>query len=199
VDDLTRFLPDNYSCSTILDIGNGRGHSLKILDDRFKPDYICGIEIDATLVTEARKRAESCHSKVELIVGNAEELPYADNSFDMVFCHQSIHHIVKQEKALAEFYRVLKPNGILLFAESCRKFIHSFLIRLLFRHPMEVQKTSDEYVELIRKTGFQVQPNNISTPYLWWSRNDIGTLEWLGFEVPAVREETLLNLVANKC
>lgn len=198
VDDLIRFLPKNPHYSSILDIGNGRGHSLKILDERFQPDQIYGIEIDASLIAEATIRGKLCNAKVNLILGNAESMPYADNSFDMVFCHQSIHHIVQQEKALQEFYRVLKPNGTLLFAESCKKFIHSFLIRLLFRHPMEVQKTSDEYVELIRKTGFDIQPDNISTPYLWWSRNDIGALEWLGFDVPTVREETLVNLVASK-
>jgi ubiquinone/menaquinone biosynthesis C-methylase UbiE len=63
-----------------------------------------------------------------------------------VFCHQTFHHIVEQEAAMAEFFRVLKPGRVLLFAESTRRYIHSLPIRLLFRHPMEVQKTAEEYI-----------------------------------------------------
>ena len=85
----------------------------------------------------------------------------------MVFCHQTFHHIVDQHKAIREFHRVLKPSGILLFAESTRKYIHSWLIRTLFRHPMDVQKSASEYLELIRKAGFEVPEKAISLPYLW--------------------------------
>lgn len=92
----------------------------------------------------------------------------------------------------------MKPGGLLLFAESTRRYIHSLPIRLLFRHPMEVQKTADEYISLIRATGFDLPPARISLPYLWWSRPDIGFLEWIGLPVPVQREETLVNAVAIK-
>ena len=142
--------------------------------------------------------APEAQAKAEALMTAFEVMPYPDQSFDMVFCHQSFHHIVQHEKAMQEFYRVLKPGGILFFAESCKKFIHSFSIRLLFRHPMDVQKTAEQYIDLIRQTGFQVTPKTVSRPYLWWSRPDFGALEWFGFTVPEVREETLVNLVAVK-
>ena len=115
----------------------------------------------------------------------------------MVFCHQGFHHIVQHEKAMQEFYRVFKPDGVLLFVESCKKFIH-YKYDCFFRHPMDEQKTAEEYIDLIRQTGFQVHPEAISKPYLWWSRPDFGAMEWFGFQVPEVREETLVNLVAVK-
>ena len=72
-----------------------------------------------SLLKDALKRAQACRCKVDLIAGNAEMMSYPDQSFDMVFCHQSFHHIVQHEKAMQEFYRGLKPGGVLLFGESC--------------------------------------------------------------------------------
>ena len=66
---------------------------------------------------------------------------------------------------------------------------------------MEVQKTADEYLALVRCAGFQVSSDQISYPYLWWSRSDLGLMNRLGIrKTPPVgkREETLINLVATK-
>ncbi|HEX9448947.1 MAG TPA: methyltransferase domain-containing protein, partial [Dongiaceae bacterium] len=123
----------------------------------------------------------------------------ADASVDMIFCHQTFHHLVEQEAALAEFIRILRPGGLLLFAESTRKYIHSWIIRLLFRHPMHVQRTATEYLAMIRWAGFEVPAASISLPYLWWSRADLGILEsWFRIRPPKDHEETLINLVAQK-
>jgi len=94
---------------------------------------------------------------------------------------------------------VLKPGGILLFAESTKRYIHSWIIRALFRHPMDVQRTAQEYLAMVRAAGFVVPESSISYPYLWWSRGDLGIAErWFGVAPKKDREETLLNLVAVK-
>lgn len=199
LNDLETLMPCSLpSYPKILDIGCGRGRAFKLLDERFSPELITAIEIDETLLKDAIKQGQKCRSHVTITTGNAELMPYPDNSFDMIFCHQSFHHIIEHEQAMQEFYRVLKAGGLLLFAESCREFIHSLAIRMLFRHPMGVQKTADEYLELITKIGFARTPESISKPYLWWSRWDLGTLDWLGLPIPKNRAETLLNLVAIK-
>ena len=99
---------------------------------------------------------------------------------------------------MAEFFRILKPGGVVLFAESTRRYIHSLPIRLLFRHPMDVQRTAEEYLAIIRGAGFVLPDERISMPYLWWSRPDIGIFELIGLPVPEKREETLVNAVAVK-
>jgi hypothetical protein len=105
---------------------------------------------------------------------------------------------VRQHEALSEFYRVLQPGGLLWFAESTRAYMYSWIIRLLFRHPMEVQRSAEEYIAMIRNQGFEFRSESVSFPYLWWSRPDVGMAEWLGFPVAQKREETLVNVVARK-
>jgi len=63
-----------------------------------------------------------------------------------------------------------------------------------------VQRSAEEYEAMIRAQGFEFGPENVSYPYLWWSRADLGAVEFFGFGVPAPgqREETLVNLVATK-
>jgi hypothetical protein len=86
---------------------------------------------------------------------------------------------------------------VLLFAESTRKYIHSWIIRMLFRHPMDVQRTAAEYLAMIPVTGFEIRPKSVSYPYLWWSRADLAIMErWFGIAPAADREETLINVVA---
>jgi ubiquinone/menaquinone biosynthesis C-methylase UbiE len=182
----------------ILDVGCGFGHSFELLARHFSPDVIVGLDADPDLQDRAATAATAAPCHVILHADNAARMNFPDNEFDLVFCHQTFHHIVEQEAAMAEFFRVLKPGGCLLFAESTRRYIHSLAIRLLFRHPMEIQKTAEQYYDVIRSSGFALPDERISTPFLWWSRPDIGFVEWVGFPVPTQREETLVNAVAIK-
>ncbi|MBI2380650.1 MAG: class I SAM-dependent methyltransferase [Gammaproteobacteria bacterium] len=201
MNDLERLLPaPRPAFKRILDIGTGHGYSLTELARRFLPEEIIALDPDPTMPGRAAERIAACPAPVRVLPCHAEAMDLADASVDLVFCHQSFHHIVEQEKAMAEFYRVLKPGGWLLFAESTRAYIHSWLIRYLFAHPMEVQKSAEEYLGMAARTGFEVDPARCSFPYLWWSRSDLGLLEWLGFTLPpqGQREETLVNAALRK-
>jgi ubiquinone/menaquinone biosynthesis C-methylase UbiE len=200
LNDLQKLLPASHlpSQPRIIDIGCGFGHSFDELAKRFSPEFILGLDADPSLFDRADDAAKHCACEVRLHADNAASIGLPDGEFDIVFCHQTFHHIVEQEAAMAEFFRILKPGGILLFAESTKRYIHSLPIRLLFRHPMEVQKTAEEYVDIIRSAGFSLPTERISMPYLWWSRPDIGFFEWVGLSVPEKREETLVNAVAIK-
>lgn len=199
LNDLQRLQGDlTAPIESVLDIGFGHGKALLELAERFRPGRLVGVDADPAAKPRAQATLRAAGLTAELITANAAMTGLPDNSFDLVFCHQTLHHIVAQEAALAEIYRVLKPGGQLLLAESTKKYIHSLPIRLLFRHPMQVQKTAEEYLALVRKAGFTVQPEQISYPYLWWSRSDIGFFEWLGVKPNPRHEETLINLIAVK-
>jgi SAM-dependent methyltransferase len=199
LNDLERMLrPRAARYPVILDIGCGHGKSLLELSRRFAPERLITADADPSAPQRAAESIAHCPTPVEWHSANAAELPLADNSVDLVFCHQTLHHIVAQADALAEFFRVLKPGGVLLMGESTSAYIRSWLIRLLFRHPMHVQRTAQEYIGMVQRAGFEVRPECVSLPYLWWSRWDLGFKEWIGVPVPKNHEETLVNLVAFK-
>jgi ubiquinone/menaquinone biosynthesis C-methylase UbiE len=198
--DLVRLMPRREaSYPVVIDVGCGGGRSLPKLHQRFAPAKLVGIDIDPHMLAASAEAASRANVPVTLVAGSSSRLPLASDSVDLLFCHQTFHHLVEQEQAIREFYRVLKPGGVMLFAESTRKYIESWIIMLLFRHPMEVQRTAPEYLQMIRDAGFVVPPEAISYPYLWWSRADLGILErWFHIAPRPDREETLLNLVATK-
>ncbi|WP_285419733.1 class I SAM-dependent methyltransferase [Pseudomonas sp. efr-133-TYG-5] len=186
----------------LLDAGCGQGKSFRHLQQTFAPQRLIGVDADPHSLELSAAEAARQGFAVELIGSDCANLDVADASVDLLFCHQTFHHLVEQEKALAEFYRVLKPGGYLLFAESTEAYIDTWVIRWLFRHPMHVQKSAAQYLQMIRQQGFQFTEQNVSYPYLWWSRaKDFGLLERFGLRRPkpfGEREETLVNVVARK-
>lgn len=192
-------LPTN---PVLLDAGCGQGKSFGHLRQTFAPQRLIGVDADPHSLELSAAEAARQGFDVELIGSDCATLNVPDASVDLLFCHQTFHHLVEQEKALAEFYRVLKPGGYLLFAESTEAYIDTWVIRWLFRHPMHVQKSAAQYLEMIRQQGFEFAEQNVSYPYLWWSRSkDFGLLERFGLRQPkpfGQREETLVNVVARK-
>jgi ubiquinone/menaquinone biosynthesis C-methylase UbiE len=194
--------PLEKSYPVILDAGCGQGRALHLLCSRFHPLRLIGIDAEEKALLRARKQANKYELDVEFLLGDCAAIDLADQSIDLVFCHQTLHHVVHQEMALAEFHRVLKPGGLLLFAESTRAYIDTWCIRLLFRHPMEVQRSAEQYLAMIRDAGFAFEPRNVSLPYRWWSRTTMkGLLELCRLRrvpPPGQRLETLVFMVGTK-
>jgi len=201
LEDLERLIPNRRaSYPVVLDVGCGQGKSFRPLIEHFSPQRLVGVDAEEKCLSLAAEAADKEATPIELLRGDIAELDLPPASVDLVFCHQTFHHLVRQEESLAQFHRVLKPGGVLLFAESTRAYIHSWIIRLFFRHPMHLQRSAEEFMAMIRAQGFRFEARNVSFPYLWWSRSDLGAMERLGFGVPpqGEREETLINLAAVK-
>jgi SAM-dependent methyltransferase len=160
----------------ILDIGCGAGTAARLLDAHFAPDRIIGIDIDASLVAQGRAASQTTALAADFKIINAcaTAIPLAENSVDLVLCHQLLHHMDAQREALGEIRRVLRPGGLLLLAESCRRFIESSWVRLLFRHPADSQRDAAGYIDLVRASGFLLTNGDIVTESPWWSLPDLG-------------------------
>lgn len=208
INDLKRLIDGPLpEAPVIVDAGCGQGKSFRLLVEAFAPSRVIGVDWHRPSLALSTNAARACreqhalHTEIDVMHGDCANLPVPSASADIVFCHQTFHHLVEQERALAEFHRVLKPGGVLLFAESTDAYIKSWVIRLLFRHPMHVQKSAHGYLDMIRRGGFAFSDRNVSLPYLWWSRaKDFGLLERIGLHrpKPGKRRETLVNVAAVK-
>lgn len=102
--------PRSIEGKTVLDIGCGSGrYSIGLA--QFGPKKVTGIDLGATSISRAKELlAETDIKNVEFIVGSVLDLPFADNTFDFIFCNGVLHHSDDMEKGIQELHRVLKSD-----------------------------------------------------------------------------------------
>jgi SAM-dependent methyltransferase len=107
-------LPDGWART--LEIGAGTGYfTLNLLRAGMIAQATCS-DISPGMLSALRANAERLELEVDTEQVDAERLPFADESFDLVFGHAVLHHIPDLERAFKEFERVLAPGGTVLFA-----------------------------------------------------------------------------------
>ena len=103
----------------VLDCGCGPGTISMGLAKAVAPGELHGVDIEASQVAMAQAAARSGgHDNAHFQVSDATNLPFADNTFDVVHCHAILMHVPNLTQVLAEVKRVLKPGGILSARES---------------------------------------------------------------------------------
>jgi ubiquinone/menaquinone biosynthesis C-methylase UbiE len=98
----------------VLEIGSGSGAMAAELLQSFPDTRLTATDYDASMVDVARERLSGFGDRVEVQHADARELPFPDESFDVVMSFIMLHHVMDWEKALAEAARVLRPGGRLL-------------------------------------------------------------------------------------
>ncbi|AFY74183.1 methyltransferase family protein [Synechococcus sp. PCC 7502] len=115
---------ENLEVNTqILDIGCGIGGSSLYLAEKFPSSQVTGITLSPVQANRAKARAKEfgLESRTDFQVADALSMPFASNSFDLIWSLESGEHMPDKSKFLAECLRVLKPNGKLIFATWCHR------------------------------------------------------------------------------
>lgn len=104
-----------------LDVGCGAGYFLCMIRDRYRRRgfelSMAGVDVSSVQLAFLAKRMEKEKLKAVIAVrANAEYLPFADETFDLVTCSEVLEHIRTPSRALEEMRRVLKPQGMLLLS-----------------------------------------------------------------------------------
>lgn len=105
-DEIYDFMSDIDRKSSLLDVGCGAGHHSK---DLSALGYdVTGIDISFNGLNQARKVSQAAGQNIDFTMGDIENLPFADKSFDVVFCSLILHHFPDRSRLLSEINRVCK-------------------------------------------------------------------------------------------
>lgn len=99
---------------SLLDCGCGTAPMLSLLYEKYPEKHYTGIDLTPKMIEVAKAKNMK---GVELVVGDCENLPFEENSFDAVICCQSFHHYPNVQDFFNSVYRVLKPNGRLVLRD----------------------------------------------------------------------------------
>lgn len=98
----------------ILDLGTGTGHIAQALLKRYAGAQVVGLDIAEGMLTQARRRS-GWWRRPRFVCGDIERLPFANHSADMILSNLTLQWCNGLDAAFAEFRRVLRPGGTLLF------------------------------------------------------------------------------------
>lgn len=104
INTLKLYLNYNNTIKTVLDIGGGTGGLIKCLNDHFKPIFSIMLDYDLSWINVAQLRCPD----IQIIRGDAMNLPFKKESIDCVFSLATIEHIQNYERALREMCYVTK-------------------------------------------------------------------------------------------
>jgi SAM-dependent methyltransferase len=106
-------IPSLTPGARLLDVGSGPGTITIDFARRLAPGRVTGVDASAEIVEQARERALDVGVlNVEFQTGNAYQLDFDDDTFDIVHAHQVLQHLADPVAALREFRRVTKPGGV---------------------------------------------------------------------------------------
>ena len=143
-----------------LEIGCGGGVLLNMALETVK--HAKAIDHSSDMVQIAREKNQEAVSegRVEIVQGNAESLPWDDNSFTCATASNMFFFIDKPMIVLNEFYRVLKPGGRLVITSTEDSILPKLLL-VLWSHSMRLYKNS-EMDSMLKQAGFQtVEVKNV--------------------------------------
>lgn len=115
-----------HSARSVLDLGSATGEDVLALAECLGPDcQLIGLELDAGLVDEARRRARNVALDVHFVVGDCHALPFDGGRFDVVRADGVLGALAEPSRAWAECARVLRPGGLVVVHDDARDLLQA--------------------------------------------------------------------------
>ena len=174
---LNNFSDRKKSTIKILDVATGSGRTLKQLRGAFPKEKISGIDLSGAYLKEASRYISDIDGDlIELLKGNAEKLPFADNSLQAISCVYLFHELPRtvREKVLKEFFRVIEPKGTVVIADSIQVSDSPDFIQIMenfyksFHEPFYCDYIKEDLSSKIQEVGFKnVESNSFFMTKVW--------------------------------
>ncbi len=148
----------------LLDVACGTGRTLHQLAQAHPELRLYGVDLSPSYVRLARKRLAHL-AEVALAVENAEHLPYADRTFDIVTSVYLFHELPRNTRRVVarELFRVLRPGGLLVLEDSAQLVESAEIATALrsfpgeFHEPFYADYLEDDLADVLREAGFAVE------------------------------------------
>ena len=98
-----------------LDLGCGTGALAELVLSRLPGAHLTCIDLSPRMVEVARMRLGD---RADILLADAERLPFHDASFDAAWCNDSFHHYPDAERAVFQVWRVLAPGGVFVVGDA---------------------------------------------------------------------------------
>jgi ubiquinone/menaquinone biosynthesis C-methylase UbiE len=150
----------------VLEIGCGTGDLLLAAKQAQPAALVVGLDPDLAALARAHRKAHRRRLTVQLDRGYADELPYADDSVDVVLSSFMLHHVPdgEREPAMREVRRVLRPGGALHLVDVGGSGDHGH------RHRFTREHAVDDVPDLLRRAGFAEVAETGSDVHRWVGR-----------------------------
>lgn len=122
----------------VLEVGSGRGGGAEFIARSFNPRSYKGVDLNRTAVKFCNKYYRN--GVLSFMQGDALNLPFEDDSFDVVINVESSHRYPSTRKFFNEVHRVLKPDGHFLFTDFTDDYLVDKLHWQLTQSPMSIKK-----------------------------------------------------------
>ena len=143
--------------AAVLEVGFGPGHALSMLAMSRPLGLVAGVDHSELMVATAKRRLNGGRgdAALDLRVGDAGDLPFPDELFDLIFAVNTFHQWPDKERALAEMTGVLKPGGDLVLS------IRDFRTEGRFEPPGKGAETAKAAAEMLKTLGLRVRLREI--------------------------------------
>jgi demethylmenaquinone methyltransferase/2-methoxy-6-polyprenyl-1,4-benzoquinol methylase len=163
----------------ILDIATGTA-DFAIEAMNLNPDKVIGVDISEGMLKLGVQKINKLglQNKIELKLGDSENLPFSDNSFDAITVGFGVRNFENLEKGIADIYRVLNKDGILVILEFSKpkhfpvKQIYHFYFKYItpmvgkmfskdksaytyLPESVNAFPAGEEFLSVLKKTGFK--------------------------------------------
>ena len=141
----------------VLDLACGTGELLQRIAEEVPEAGLTGVDLAPKMVDRARHKLAE-RSEVQIQQADAHDLPFADESFDVVVCANTFHYFTHPEQVLREACRVLRPGGRLVLLDWCRDFWTCRMMDAVLRRVDPAYQTCytlDEMTALVEATSLR--------------------------------------------
>lgn len=154
----------------ILEVGSGPGQAvIQLAQSGAK--RVVGVDLSPGMLEHAEylrlsNGAQGQAVQADFRLASAQQLPFQDERFDVVVCRLLLHHLREPERALREFWRVLRPGGVLLLADilgsddPVKRATHNVIESA--RNPTHVGiHPAESYRRMLTEAGFALEKEEI--------------------------------------